>query len=294
MTRFLLTALLGLAATVSAAPIRVVVWDEQQPAQKKVYTNFIGGQIAAYLRTLPDLSVKSVGLNDPDQGLAEETLTNCDVLIWWSHVKNKLVPEATAREIVDRIRTGKMSAIFLHSALTSRPFIEAMNERTREDAAKMVPVGTPMEFILPAAYKDPLPTDPLTPRIEMTNAPDGSRLARVYLPICEITGWHEDGVPSHITALMPDHPIARGVPKEFENAQTEIYVEPFHVPKPDAVIFEEHWDKYGPFRSGMLWTVGRGKVFYFRPEHETFPGYFNPNILKIIGNAAEWLGNQSR
>ncbi|MEO8426519.1 MAG: hypothetical protein ABI651_05325 [Verrucomicrobiota bacterium] len=27
-----------------AAPVRVVVWDEQQPAQKQAYTNFIGNQ----------------------------------------------------------------------------------------------------------------------------------------------------------------------------------------------------------------------------------------------------------
>jgi trehalose utilization protein len=42
----------------------------------------------------------------------------------------------------------------------------------------------------------------------------------------------------------------------------------------------------------MLWSVGKGKVFYFRPEHETFPGYFNTNVLKIIGNAAEWMGSK--
>jgi trehalose utilization protein len=41
-------------------------------------------------------------------------------------------------------------------------------------------------------------------------------------------------------------------------------------------------------------VAGRqGKSFYFRPEHETFPGYFNPNVLKIIGNAAICLGGQN-
>jgi trehalose utilization protein len=277
-----------------AAPIRVVVWDEQNPAQKKAYTNFVGGQIASYLRTLPDLSVKSAGLNDPDLGLSEQTIANCDVLVWWSHVKNKLVPDEKVRQIVERLKDGKLSLIVLHSALTSKVFIEAMNERTREDAQRTIPAGTKTEFILPKAYKDPLPTDPITPRMEMvTNWPARVPLALVYLPICEITGWHEDGRPSQMTTLMPEHPIARGVPKEFNISETETYVEPFHVPKPDAVIFQDKWADYGPFRSGMLWSVGKGKVFYFRPEHETFSGYFNPHVLKIIGNAVEWMGGNN-
>ena len=293
MCKIIFLVVLCFLPMLRAAPVRVVVWDEQNAAQKKVYTNFIGGQISAYLKTLPNLSVKSVGLSDTNEAFSDDILTNCDVLVWWSHVKNKLVPDEFTREIVARIKSGKLSLIVLHSALTSKPFIEAMNERTREDVAKIIPAGTKTEFILPKAYKDPLPTDPITPRLEWTNAPDGSKVALVYLPICEITGWHEVGAPSHVTTMLPDNPIARGVPREFDIAQTEIYVEPFHVPKPDAVIFQEKWDSGEQFRTGMLWSVGKGKVFYFRPEHETFPGYFNPNILKIIGNAVEWFGGKN-
>jgi trehalose utilization protein len=294
MRNHLVLAVLCLAAAVNASPIRVVVWDEQQPAQKQVYTNFIGNHIAEYLRTLPDLDVKSVNLGDPEQGLSDDIITNCDVLVWWSHVKNRQVSDAKATQIVERIKDGKLSLITLHSALTSWPFIEAMNERTREDAAKAVPEGMNIEFVKPVAYKDPKPTDPITPRIEMTNAPDGSRLARVFLPICEITEWHEAGLTSHVTMLLPDHPIAEGVPEHFDISKTETYVEPFHVPKPDAVIFEEKWDGYPAFRGGLLWNVGKGRVFYFRPGHETFPVYLEPMPLKIIGNAVEWMGKQGR
>ena len=127
MTQFIFLAVLCFATLLQAAPVRVVVWDEQQPSSKKIYTNFLGNQIALYLKTLPDVSVKSVGLNDADQGLADDTLTNCDVLIWWSHVKNKLVPVGKARQIVGRVKEGRLSLIVLHSAITSRPFIEAMN-----------------------------------------------------------------------------------------------------------------------------------------------------------------------
>lgn len=294
MAKFILLILVCLATALNAAPIRVVVWDERAADAMKVYTNTIGSHIAEYLKTLPDLSVKSVGLTDPDMGLADDTLTNCDVLIWWSHTKNKLVPDDKVAEIVGRIKSGDLSLIALHSALTSKVFIEAMNERTREDAAKVVPEGLKTEFILPRAYKDPKPTDPITPRMEIvTNWPERTPLALVYLPICEITGWREDGKASHVTTLLPDHPIARGVPNEFDISQTEVYIEPFHVPKPDEIIFHEKYASGEEFRTGMLWSVGKGKVFYFRPEHETFPGYFNPNVLKVIGNAVEWMGNRT-
>lgn len=293
MLKILLLVAICLASAVSAAPVRAVVWDEQPADERKVYTNFIGNHIAEYLKSLPNLSVKSVGLSDPDLGLSDEALTNCDVLIWWSHTKNQLVPDQKVQEIVSRVKSGDSSLIVLHSGLTSKVFIEAMNERAREDAAKLVPAGIRTEFILPKAYKDPLPTDPITPRIEIvTNWPERMPTALVYLPICEITGWREDGKPSHVTTMLPDHPIARGVPPEFDIAHTEVYLEPFHVPKPDAVIFHEKYASGEEFRTGMLWSVGKGKVFYFRPEHETFPGYFNTNVLKVIGNAAEWLGSK--
>ena len=111
-----------------------LLWDERASDAMQVYTNSIGNHIAESLKTRPGLSVKSVGLSDPDMGLADETLTNCDVLIWWSHTKNKLVPDDKVAEIVGRIKSGDLSLIALHSALTSKVFIEAMNERTREDA----------------------------------------------------------------------------------------------------------------------------------------------------------------
>src|ERR1700733_8035073 len=102
MTKFIFLTALGFITALHAAPIRVVVWDEQNPAQKKAYTNFIGNQLALYLQTLPDVSVKSVSLNDAEQGLTDDIITNCDVLVWWSHVKNTLVPAAKAQQIAGR------------------------------------------------------------------------------------------------------------------------------------------------------------------------------------------------
>src|SRR4051794_27954808 len=74
-----------------ASAIRVVVWDERQPAQKAAYDNFLGNELAERLRHMGDghqVTVKSVGLDDPDQGLSKETLDDCDVLIWWGHQRH--------------------------------------------------------------------------------------------------------------------------------------------------------------------------------------------------------------
>ena len=116
--------------------IRVVVWDERQPQQKQAYENFLGNQIAEHLRTQPGLSVQSVALDDPEQGLSEDVLRECDVLIWWGHVRQAEVTPETGKRLVARIVAGDLSLIALHSAHWSTPFVEAMNERTRRDAER--------------------------------------------------------------------------------------------------------------------------------------------------------------
>jgi len=38
-----------------------------------------------------------------------------------------------------------------------------------------------------------------------------------------------------------------------------------------------------------LWNFGKGKVFYFRPGHETFPIYFQPEVQQVLKNAVRFL-----
>jgi trehalose utilization protein len=94
--------------------------------------------------------------------------------------------------------------------------------------------------------------------------------------------------------LLPGHPIAAGIPKEFTFPQTEMYGEPFHIPAPDVVVFEETWEAGQRFRSGAIWSLGKGKVFYFRPGHENFNVFHQPEPLKIIANAARWLSSETQ
>lgn len=277
--------------------INVVVWDEQQPAQKEAYDNFLGNAIADHLRTQPGFSVKSAKLDDPDHGLAPEILGPCNVLIWWGHVRQAEIAPEVGKAIVARIKAGTLSLIALHSAHWSTPFVEAMNERTRMDLrrvsearnevpSEVVEVPPPRRYTVPAADAR------VTPWTSIRKYPGGSSKATVHLPFCCFPAYRNDGKPSHVQTLKPDHPIAEGIPATFELPRTEMYDEPFHVPDPDEVIFEERWAGGEWFRSGMLWTLGKGHVFYFRPGHETFPIYRNPIPLKIVANAARWLGTR--
>ena len=122
------------------------------------------------------------------------------------------------------------------------------------------------------------------------SSPTDSSRATIHLPYCCFPAYRGDGKPSRLRVLRPEHPIAAGIPAEFELPQTEMYDEPFHVPEPDEVILEERWASGEWFRSGAVWTLGRGRVFYFRPGHETFAIFKEPIPLKILANAVRWLG----
>ena len=113
--------------------VNVLVWDEQQPEQKKAYPNFLGNAIANHLTLNSDLNVKSVKLDDPEQGISAKVLDWSDVIVWWGHVRHDEISVEKSKDIVRRIKQGDLSLIALHSAHWSNPFVEAMNERTRLD-----------------------------------------------------------------------------------------------------------------------------------------------------------------
>src|SRR6267143_3097315 len=116
-------ALAQLRQTAILHPIRVVVWDEQQPQQKPAYDNFLGNAIADYLKELNGFKVTSVKMDDKEQGLPDDLLNDTDILIWWGHVRQKDVKDELAKKILDRIKAGRLGLISLHSAHWSKPFM---------------------------------------------------------------------------------------------------------------------------------------------------------------------------
>jgi trehalose utilization protein len=100
--------------------------------------------------------------------------------------------------------------------------------------------------------------------------------------------WRDIGETERIWCVNPSHPIAAGLPEYIELPQTEMYGEHFDIPAPDELVYISWFAGGEVFRSGCCWRRGRGKVFYFRPGHETFPIYYNEQVLKVINNGILW------
>ncbi len=88
--------------------------------------------------------------------------------------------------------------------------------------------------------------------------------------------------------ILPAHPIAEGIPQYFKLETEEMYGEPFNIPQPDELVFASWFQHGNIFRSGCCFYRGVGKVFYFQPGHETARSYYDPNVRRIIRNAARW------
>jgi trehalose utilization protein len=105
---------------------------------------------------------------------------------------------------------------------------------------------------------------------------------------CSLT-WREAGEKERLWVCNPGHPIAQGIPAYIEVPHEEMYGEPFGISNPDEVLFLSWFAGGEVFRSGCTWKRGNGKIFYFRPGHETFPTYHQPEIRRIISNAVRWI-----
>jgi trehalose utilization protein len=305
MTRcgLLLALLFAAVASLSPAcadPIRVLVWDEQQEKQRTggAYPNYLGNQIASYLEKNPSFEVQSTNIKEPEQGISSAALEACDVLVWWGHLGQNRVPDSKGKEIVRRVREGKLALVILHSAHFSTPFMEAMEQRAADDALGALSEKdrsrATVKFFEPRKRKKPARDQRPVIKTEYAVSADGKIEVRVERPHCVFYSCCDPVEPAKVRTLFPEHPIAAGIPETFVLPETEMYDEPFGVPVPDLVIFEESWEGGEHFRSGALWHLGQGNVFYFRPGHETYKVFFEKWPLKIVENACTWLGESVR
>jgi len=100
--------------------------------------------------------------------------------------------------------------------------------------------------------------------------------------------WREAGEKERLWVVEPGHPVADGLPPWFELEHEEMYGERFDVPAPEATVFISWFAGGNVFRSGLCWTRGKGRVFYFRPGHETHPTYRQKDVQMVIRNAVRW------
>ncbi|OGV57452.1 MAG: hypothetical protein A2283_00070 [Lentisphaerae bacterium RIFOXYA12_FULL_48_11] len=232
----------------------VVVWSEGT-APKNVYPDDINGAIVEGLKgKLEGWEIVKASISDPDQGIPDALLNRADVLVWWGHKKHGEVKDELVTKIEKRVKDEGMGFISLHSAHFAKANIKLMSiaETKKELFDKVQPKNRVAAW---GAYKG-------------------------------------DTTTLKVTVKDENHPIAKGVAKEFTIPNSERYSDPYAVPEAKSIVFEGVFDvKDGSkdtSQQGFTWDIGKGKMFYFQPGHETNPIFFDENVQKIMVNAILW------
>jgi len=100
--------------------------------------------------------------------------------------------------------------------------------------------------------------------------------------------WRISDDKERLWVVDPSHPIVEGIGPYIDIEKEEMYGEHFDIPEPDELVFISWFSSGEVFRSGVTYRRGQGKIFYFRPGHETYPTYHHDGVLKVIANAVKW------
>lgn len=103
--------------------------------------------------------------------------------------------------------------------------------------------------------------------------------------------WREAGERERLWVVNRTHPIVQGIGDRLELPNAEMYGEPFLVPEPMETVLISWFEGGEVFRSGLTYQRGAGRIFYFRPGHETYPIYHDPAVRTVLRNAVRWARN---
>ena len=87
---------------------------------RQVYPNGLLDALAQIFETEGDITVRRATPDQPEHGLSEAVLAETDVLVWWSHIANDLIPDDLALRVCRHVQGG-MGFIALHSAHQCKP-----------------------------------------------------------------------------------------------------------------------------------------------------------------------------
>ncbi|MDD5454613.1 MAG: ThuA domain-containing protein [Candidatus Ratteibacteria bacterium] len=122
-----------------------------------------------------------------------------------------------------------------------------------------------------------------------------AKLSKIFKKLMGTTcasKWREADEREILWVVNPAHPIAEGIEEYIEIEKNETYGEHFDIPNPDELVFASWFEGGEIFRSGCCFYRGKGKIFYFSPGHETYPLYYNENVLRVIYNAVHWTAKK--
>jgi trehalose utilization protein len=103
--------------------------------------------------------------------------------------------------------------------------------------------------------------------------------------------WREAGERERIWVVNRSHPITQRIGDRLELPSEEMYGEPFLVPEPLETVLISWFEGGEVFRSGLTYQRGAGRIFYFRPGHETYPTFYDAAVRTILRNAVRWAYN---
>ena len=112
-------------------------------------------------------------------------------------------------------------------------------------------------------------------------------LIRLMGTTCSLK-WRNEGERELVWTVAPSHPIAEGIPNPIVVPEQEMYGEFFDIPEPDELVFISSFTGGEVFRSGVTYTRGRGRVFYFSPGDQDYPVYNQPEIQQVLANGVRW------
>lgn len=109
--------------------MRAIVWSDDrsgpalEPAAARLHPDGVAATIADAIRGQlgAEADVSTAGLHEPDQGLADATLTGADVLIWWGHEGHEQVSDQTVTRVHRHVLEG-LGLLVLHSGHHSKIF----------------------------------------------------------------------------------------------------------------------------------------------------------------------------
>jgi trehalose utilization protein len=115
-----------------------------------------------------------------------------------------------------------------------------------------------------------------------------SKIFRDLLGTTCSLAWRNEGEQELVWTVKPSHPIAQGVPHPLVIPRQEMYGELFDIPDPDDLVFISSFAGGEVFRSGVTFTRGQGKIFYFSPGDQEYPVYQQPEVQQVLANGVRW------
>ena len=106
--------------------VRAIVWGEnvherEEPRVAALYPDGMHSCIAGALEEDREIRAGTATLDQPEHGLCESTLDECEVLYWWGHAAHDRVEDAIVDRVHRRVLEG-MGLVALHSAHYSKIF----------------------------------------------------------------------------------------------------------------------------------------------------------------------------